>query len=628
MKKVNLIPLLVMFFAGCGTVLAGTIDPPYEVGTWQGFRTAAITYSFDDNCYNQYLIAIPMFNQYDYDGTFFLVTDWVTDWTPWQNGAAEGHEMASHTVTHARLKGLNEADQIYEYSVSQDTINTYIPGNQCRTIAYPNCRSGTESLCAQYYIAGRNCSGGYNLPTPDNFYEIKANICGSRGSVKSIADFISKNEAAAAAGGWQMYLLHGIDDDGGYSPLTSTILQESLDYLDARRSTYWVSNMLNVVKYIKERDDVSVTEVSNQGNSITVQVTDTLDNAVYNYPITIRRPLPTGWSAATVKQGGQPVDSSIVAVSGTTYVMFDAVPDGGDVVISEGQGDTTPPAAPSNLTAAAVSASQIDLDWDDNSEGDLASYNVYRDGYQIETGVSSSQYSDTGLSPSTQYCYTVTAVDTSSNESAQSNQACDTTQEGDTTPPAAPTNLGATAVSASQIDLDWDDNTEGDLASYNVYRDGSPVATGVASSQYSDTGLSPSTQYCYTVTAVDTSNNESAESNQACATTQDGSVGTMHVDSILVTIEPQNPVANQAVTTVVIKDNLGAPVSGATVVGTYSGGVTGSDSDTTDATGTATLFSGVKKGLTSATFCVDSVTHATLTYDSGANVETCDSGSL
>ncbi|MFO8009156.1 MAG: carbohydrate-binding protein [Candidatus Brocadiia bacterium] len=98
---------------------------------------------------------------------------------------------------------------------------------------------------------------------------------------------------------------------------------------------------------------------------------------------------------------------------------------------------------------------------------------------------------------------------------------------GDTTPPAAPTGLTATAASDSQIDLDWDDNGESDLDSYNVYRDGSQIATGVASSSYSDTGLSASTQYCYTVTAVDTSGNESTESAQDCATTQSGGGGSV-----------------------------------------------------------------------------------------------------
>jgi peptidoglycan/xylan/chitin deacetylase (PgdA/CDA1 family) len=91
----------------------------------------------------------------------------------------------------------------------------------------------------------------------------------------------------------------------------------------------------------------------------------------------------------------------------------------------------------------------------------------------------------------------------------------------DNTPPAAPTGLTATAVSSSQIDLDWNANTESDLDHYSVYRDGTFVASTTVSN-YSDTGLSASTTYYYKVTAVDTSGNESDPSAQASATTQSG----------------------------------------------------------------------------------------------------------
>ncbi len=292
-----------------------------------------------------------------------------------------------------------------------------------------------------------------------------------------------------------------------------------------------------------------------------------------------------------------------------------------------GPGDTTPPAAPTNLTATGVSPGQIDLDWDDNAEPDLASYNVYRDTAQIATGVATSSYTDTGLSSSTQYCYTVTAVDTSANESSESNQACATTQEGDTTPPAAPTNLTATAVSSSQIDLDWDENAEPDLDSYNVYRDSVQIATGVTLSNYSDTGLGPSTQYCYTVTAVDTSNNESADSNQACATTQEGATS-CHVDSIVLSHTEPIRGKKRGKAEVTVVDDAGAPVANATVTGTFAGGsyYVGTESATTNANGLALLVTdGTCSGGCPFSFCVDDVTHATLTYNSADNVETCDS---
>jgi hypothetical protein len=118
--------------------------------------------------------------------------------------------------------------------------------------------------------------------------------------------------------------------------LPSATLRASLQYLDARRSTYWVSTFGNAVRYIRERNDVSVSESSNDGNNITLQVTDTLNNAIYNYPVTIRRPLPAGWPSAHVSQNGQAVNASIVVANATIYVMFDVVPDGGDVVLSKG----------------------------------------------------------------------------------------------------------------------------------------------------------------------------------------------------------------------------------------------------------------------------------------------------
>lgn len=96
-----------------------------------------------------------------------------------------------------------------------------------------------------------------------------------------------------------------------------------------------------------------------------------------------------------------------------------------------GDSDTIPPAKVDNLTATAVSSSQIDLSWDANTEDDLDYYQIYRDGAYADSTTSTS-YSDTGLSPSTTYTYNVSAVDTSGNEGEKSDPASATTEEGDT----------------------------------------------------------------------------------------------------------------------------------------------------------------------------------------------------
>lgn len=343
MKRANVILLFAVFLVAGNVGYAGTVAAPYEVGNWPEFRTAAISYTFDDGCSYQYTVAIPMFNEFGYKLTMFTATGttWYlpTHWDQLQTAANQGHEIASHTVTHPTLTTSNE---VAELSNSKIAIEVNVPGRKCVTIAYPFCSPSTQSVTATYYIAARHCQGFIEANTPGNYYQISSLACGSSGAVKTAADFNNKFASVASSKGWCVFLIHGIDSDGGYSPLSSTVMRSSLQYLDARRSTFWVSTFGNVVRYIRERNDVSVTESSNSGDSITLQVTDTLNNTIFNYPVTLRRPLSAGWGSANVSQNGLPVTSSIVAVNSTAYIMFDVVPDGGDVVLSKGiYGDFT-----------------------------------------------------------------------------------------------------------------------------------------------------------------------------------------------------------------------------------------------------------------------------------------------
>ena len=84
--------------------------------------------------------------------------------------------------------------------------------------------------------------------------------------------------------------------------------------------------------------------------------------------------------------------------------------------------------------------------------------------------------------------------------------------------PYTPAGVSATAISSSQINLSWDATDDVGLTGYNIYRDGS-LLKSVTSTSTSDTGLSPSTPYCYTVSAFDAAGNESGKSNTKTFTT-------------------------------------------------------------------------------------------------------------
>jgi probable HAF family extracellular repeat protein len=120
-------------------------------------------------------------------------------------------------------------------------------------------------------------------------------------------------------------------------------------------------------------------------------------------------------------------------------------------------------------------------------------------------------------------------------EATTSTTTSTTSIPGDTIQPTTPTNLNATAPSATWINLSWaaaSDNTG--VAGYNIYRNGA-LLKSVTGTTASDTSLSPDTTYCYTVSAYDPSNNESSQSAQACATTDKQSATSTHTYTFLPT---------------------------------------------------------------------------------------------
>ena len=317
---------------------AGPVAAPYEIGTWEGFRPAAITYTFDDNLPNQYTIAVPMFHAAGFKLTLFTVVNtWVGTftWSQAQMAAAYGDEIASHTMTHPNLTTVTAAQLTNELADSQSNINSHVTNALCVTVAYPNCAVPTESTVAQYYIAARGCSGSLVSSTPADFMNISSYVCGSAGSIQTAAQFNSLADGAATLRSWCVYLIHALDNDNGYSPLPSATLQASVNYMSTNQNKFWVETFGNVVRYIRERNASSVAEIASADSSLTVQVTNNLNNLIYNYPITLRRPVPAGWPAVAVSQNNQPITAKLVTVNSTNYVMFDVVPNGGNIVLTK-----------------------------------------------------------------------------------------------------------------------------------------------------------------------------------------------------------------------------------------------------------------------------------------------------
>jgi cellulose 1,4-beta-cellobiosidase len=191
-------------------------------------------------------------------------------------------------------------------------------------------------------------------------------------------------------------------------------------------------------------------------------------------------------------------------------------------------GDTTAPTAPSGVTVSATTSSSVSLTWTASTDNvGVTGYDVYRGGALAGTATTTS-FTDTGLTASTAYSYTVKARDAAGNVSAASAAVTATTQAGtggDTTAPSVPSSLAVTGTTASSASLSWAPSTDNvGVAGYRVYRGGVQVGTA-AGPTFTDTGLTAATQYSYTVAAYDAAGNVSARSAPVTATTQGGGGG-------------------------------------------------------------------------------------------------------
>jgi len=170
-----------------------------------------------------------------------------------------------------------------------------------------------------------------------------------------------------------------------------------------------------------------------------------------------------------------------------------------------------PPLVPTSPNAEATSETTGKLTWEDKSDNE-AGYRLFRrvgllgDYEQLtELGANVTEYVMTGLTPNTTYYFIIQAF----NSGGESPKSRETSLHTPDYPPKTPTSLVANAVSGSQVNLTWIDNSHNEQ-SFIIERSTDNltfkelVKPFQNATSFNDVNVTPNTQYYYRIKAINT----------------------------------------------------------------------------------------------------------------------------
>jgi peptidoglycan/xylan/chitin deacetylase (PgdA/CDA1 family) len=256
-------------------------------------------------------------------------------WDDFRKDAAEGYEIASHSITHATMPGLDEANIKYELEKSKEEILKQMGPKYTFSCEVPYGYENERVMQIAYkiYPAFRNRMpepwlkeiDRASKQTPGN--TDRDYIQWQRGATTKTPMPLMKSwvdTAATKNNTWLVLVFHGIDGMG-YEALPSTLLDEYFQYIKSKDDQLWVATFGDVTRYMREREAAKV-EGEEKGNSITVMLNHSLDKSIYYLPLTLKTYVPAGWKSVKAVQGKNADQLSVKKDERGSYVLYRAEP--------------------------------------------------------------------------------------------------------------------------------------------------------------------------------------------------------------------------------------------------------------------------------------------------------------
>ncbi len=264
-------------------------------------------------------------------------------WDMIKTYASQGHEFASHMVTHPYMAALDEINLKYELEKSREEILDKL-GPKYTFSA--ECPYGTENERAMEYaykvypalrnrmpesfLRELNRGSRKSSVSPDMEYVQWQRGATTKTPLPMMKEWI--DTTAAQNNIWLVIVIHGVDGIG-WEALTSESIDEYFQYIRSKGEKLWVATFGDAVKYMRERMNAQVTTTRNNG-MVTVTLNHSLDKTMYDLPLTLKTFVKRKWKEVTVKQGDNIIRVNPVTEGKDSYVIYQALPNSDAIEIS------------------------------------------------------------------------------------------------------------------------------------------------------------------------------------------------------------------------------------------------------------------------------------------------------
>lgn len=312
------------------------------IATFYDNKQGALSLTFDDGDINSAIFYNSVLKKHNFTATAFVINRVIEEkgtLSKWQSLVKEGYiDIGSHSETHNVIydnKDVTEGQLKADISSAYTKLKKWFPDQKILSFASPygrTSKASTDEMKVNFF-ANRRAGGGIATSNIINWYAVPCFLYSA-----STVDEQTMNgwaNQAISKKGWAVELMHGCADVADGDTIDKKTFEAHIDYLATKADKLWVASFNDCVAYIKERQEATLAFEDN-GESLTITLTDTLPDNKFDMPLTIIVNVPTSWeNGVACVQNGKTTTCNTYKKKDKLYANINVVPDSGTVTVTK-----------------------------------------------------------------------------------------------------------------------------------------------------------------------------------------------------------------------------------------------------------------------------------------------------